>query len=175
MYFYHPRSTYKKKIRGVRRKMDSLIKNIDKYTEAFPEQDGDRYWHLHLPTSQKFIDSYKTPLSVRRKCIQILIERVKHLNDIKPYGIQSKIVAAINLPFLWDSQIIIFFDQNYYKNFFDRNSEDQKWTLLQQNRNIKKELGLIIPETMQVRGYLEELNNEDDCYVGELWFIGELA
>lgn len=80
---------------------------------------------------------------------------------------------AIDLPNLWLSQIIVFFEDDYYKNFFKRNTEYQRWILLSENRNIEREWGLSIPENMKVKGYSEKVIDEDYTYNGELWFIGE--
>ncbi|WBW99490.1 DUF3916 domain-containing protein [Oceanirhabdus sp. W0125-5] len=164
------------KVRGVRRKFDSLEKRILLFTETFPEPDYEYgYWHLHLPTSQAFIDSPKTPVSVRKKCIQLLIDRARFLIDNKPnIDITTRVIIAISLPNLWSSQIIVFFGEEYYRKFFDRNSEYQKWLSLPQKRNIEKEWGLNILEFMKVKGYRQEIIDEDDMYVNELWFIGEL-
>lgn len=31
-----------------------------------------------------------------------------------------------------------------------------------------------MPKNMKVKGYREEIIDEDDIFIGELWFIGEL-
>ncbi|MDZ4910358.1 DUF3916 domain-containing protein, partial [Clostridium perfringens] len=118
--------------------------NLIELTSGFPKIDlGHGYWHLHIPTYQRFIDSYKTPASLRRKCIQLIIDRVEFLIKNK---LQSdapiRVVACINLPSLWDSQIIAFFGDEYYKNFFNRNTDYQKWIPLSKERDICKEWNL---------------------------------
>lgn len=67
-----------------------------------------------------------------------------------------------------------FFGDNYYESFFERNTEYQKWILLSENRRIEREWGLDIPKNMKVKGYREEIIDEDDIFIDELWFIGEL-
>lgn len=178
MYYVYPEKSYKKKIRGQNRKFSSMEKNFEKLTSTFPEPDyyyG--YWHLHLPTSQSFIDSCKTPVSLRRKCIQLIIDRVQYLMNIKPQtDIPIRVVASINLPDIWDSQIIVFYGDDYYKKFFNRNHEYQKWIPLQEKRNILREWQLNNQSLIEVRGYREELYDDEDdtCSIKELWFIGEL-
>lgn len=176
MYYVHPDKSYKKKIRGQHRKFDAMQKRLINFTSIFPEpnyQEG--YWHLHLPTSQAFIDSCKTPASLRRECIQLIIDRVQYLINIKlQINIPIRVVAAINLPSLWDSQIIVFYGDEYYKNFFDRNNEYQKWIPFSIERDIRREWQLKVPSSMNIKGYREEIYDEDYCYIGELWFIGEL-
>ena len=80
MYHIYPDKSYKKKIRGQSRKFKAMENNLIELTSEFPKIDLDHgYWHLHIPTSQRFIDSYKTPASLRRKCIQLIIDRVEFL------------------------------------------------------------------------------------------------
>ncbi len=95
-----------------------MKRRIDNLTENF-SIDNDRYWHMHLPVSQAFIDSPKTPHAIKRDCIQLLIDRVEHLISIRPPSNRNnKVLAAIDLPDLFGSQIIIFYDEEYYKSFF---------------------------------------------------------
>lgn len=176
MYYGYPDRSYNKRIRGQNRKFNTMQKRLMEFTSVFPEPDYQYgYWHLHLPTSQAFIDSCKTPASLRRECIQLMIECVQNLINIKPQiDIPIRVVAAISLPDLWDSQIIVFFGNDYYMSFFDRNSEDQKWIPLSEKRDIIREWNLNIPGLIEIKGYREEIYDEDSCYSGELWFIGEL-
>lgn len=170
------RNSNKKKVRGVKRKCNKMVKYVNGLTEFFPEANLDfGYWHLHLPVAQEFIDSIKTPHPVRRLCIQLLIIRAKHLIDIKPeLDINIRVVACIQLPNLWNSQIIVFFGESYFESFFDRNNECQKWILLDSNRNISKELKVDVPSGLDVKGYREEIIDDDNKSISELWFIGEL-
>ncbi|OGO83074.1 MAG: hypothetical protein A2Y18_06735 [Clostridiales bacterium GWD2_32_19] len=152
-----------------------MIKRITELTNVFPKADLDYgYWHIHLPASQGFIDSYKTPASVRKKCIQTLIDRVKFLIDIKPESdIPIRVVACITLPYLWDSQVIVFFGDDYYRNFFNRNNEFQKWTLLSEVY-ILNDWKVYSPCDLAIKGYKEEIIYEDYKSTSELWFIGDV-
>lgn len=179
MYYRNFSSSDRSKVRGVKRKYKSLKKYLLVDTETFPEPDYDYgYTHFHLPTSQSFIDSSKTPVSVRKQCIQLMIDRIHFLIENKPnLDITTRVVALISLPDLWNSQIIVFFGDEYFSSFFDRNWEYQKWIPLPEKRSIEKEWGLSIPENMKIRGYRQEIIDEDDIddkFINELWAIGEL-
>jgi len=170
------RFSNKKKVRGAKRKCENMIKNINEVTELYPEIDLEYgYWHTHLPVAQAFIDSTKTPSYVRKICMQTLIDRVNHLIKLRPKTAEfSRVVTSIDLPRLWDSQITVFFDEEYFSNFFTRNNDYQRWTELPDSRNIIKEYNLDLPEGLMVRGYLEEITDEDYNAIDEIWFIGEL-
>ncbi|MDP4177371.1 MAG: DUF3916 domain-containing protein [Bacillota bacterium] len=166
----------KKKVRGVKHKCSSMIKSINEFTENFPQMNLNKgYYHSHIPVAQEFIDLSKTPQFVRKICIQTLLSRVKHLIDIKPkLDIKTRVVTCIQLPDLWNSQIIIFYGENYFNSFFERNSEYQKWILLPSNRDVLSKLGIAIPTGLSSRGYREEIIDNDCEYISEIWFIGEL-
>jgi len=68
----------KKKLRGLRRRLNTLEKDVVSITNTMPDPNESSlgYWHLHLPFSQEYIDSIKTPNSIRRKLIQLLIDRL---------------------------------------------------------------------------------------------------
>lgn len=165
-----------KKLRGIKRKVNKMIERIEENTLVFPTEFNNDYWHLHLPIAQEFINSNKTPLKVKRLCMQTLIDRAKHLMDMKPNDQEKyRVVVAIDLPGLWGSQMIVFKGDSYYKNFFNRNNEYQKWLRLSDNRNIETEWQLSVPDDMQISGYKEVINDEDGYhYEGEIWFIGDL-
>jgi hypothetical protein len=166
-----------KKVRGVKRKLNYMIKQIEESTSEFPTHFYNGYWHLHLPVAQDFIDSSKTPKKVKRFCIQTLLNRAEQLIPLKPKDKeQYRVVVAINSPGLWASQIIVFKGDAHFKNFFNRNDEFQKWLPLADTRNIHLEWGLSVPEDLLILGFKEIITEEDDYhYEGEIWFIGELT
>ena len=176
MYYIHPDKSYKKKIRGKTRKFKEMECRLIELTSKFPDIDLEHEcWHLHMPISQRFIDSYKTPISLRRKYIQLIIDRVDFLiNNKGVYDMEVRVVACINLPSLWDSQIIVFWNDDYFKSFFYRNTEYQKWISLSKERDICREWNINLPRNMTVKAYKEEIYDDDLSYEGELWFIGEL-
>jgi len=86
-----------------------------------------------------------------------------------------RVVVAVTLPEMWNSQIIIFNNDQYFKNFFQRNDQYQKWHLLSEERNLFNEWDIKIPSNLNVLGFQEIISDVDDYrYEGELWFIGEL-
>jgi hypothetical protein len=168
---------FNNKVRGLKRKTKSMVDNIHKLTTSFPEQDefDEGYWHMHLPVAKTFIDSNKTPFSVRRLCIITLIEAGMKLSKMKKvHNKQNRVIIAIDLPNLSDSQIIIFFSEEYYNNFFNRDDDYQKWIPLKSAKRFQNLWNIKIPESYQIKGYTEEINEENLLFTNELWFIGEL-
>jgi len=81
--------------------------------------------------------------------MQTLLERAYYLMQMKPNDRKKyRVVVAISLPELWGSQLIIFKGEAYFKNFFNRNNDYQKWLHLSDGRDIQKEWGLLVPNDM---------------------------
>jgi hypothetical protein len=169
----------RKRVRGLGRKTADMVAGIRRGCASFPageEEAGWGFWHLHLPIRQDFIDSKKTPFGVRRLCAQTLIDGAASLSARKPPAVRdSRVLAFINLPGLWYSEIVVFFDEGQYRDFFLRDNEYQSWTELAPSRSIVREWNLALPPGFSVRGYREILRDEEDIYENELWYLGELS
>jgi hypothetical protein len=172
-------SSGKKRIRGQRRKTKDMVADILRACGSFPqgeEEPGWGFWHTHLPVRQDFIDSPKVPFGLRRLCAQTLIDGATLLAAKKASGDKdTRVVAYINLPALWYSEIVVFFGETHYKDFFSRDNAYQTWIELPGKRDIAREWGLRLPSGFSVRGYKEILRNDEDIYENELWYIGELG
>jgi len=168
-----------KRIRGLGRKTGDMVTGIQRGCATFPageEEPGWGFWHFHLPIYQDFIDSRKTPFGVRRLCAQTLIDSVASLVAKKPAAARgSRVIAFINLPGLWYSEVIVFFDEGQFRDFFVRNNEYQTWIELPAARNLAREWNLRLPPGFSVKGYREILVNDGESFENELWYLGELT
>tara|TARA_B100000768_G_scaffold40692_1_gene39573 strand:- start:963 stop:1499 length:537 start_codon:yes stop_codon:yes gene_type:complete len=168
----------KRKVRGQKRKLNRLKQRLNDKSNFFPDDSyvqPDKYYHIHMPCSQGFVDSKNSPSNLRKECIQLLINTAYDLTKTRPDSKkENKIVCAVTLPFIWDSQIIVFFD-NYYDQFFDNiNSYYEGWSKLNSELSIIDSLNLKCPDTFSVQGYSEEINYGNYIHKGQTWFIGEL-
>ncbi|MEW4151596.1 DUF3916 domain-containing protein [Bacillus thuringiensis] len=165
-----------KKIRGMKRKTNTMIKRIEEHTKTFPSTFyNDEYWNMLLPISQAFIASCKTPRKVKRLCIQTLLNQANHLITMKPSDTHTyRVVVLISINNLWDSQIIIFKNEDYFHNFFNRNSEFQKWILLSNEIDFGETWEISVYHSFQTLRFQEIIYDEDECYEKEILFIGEL-
>ncbi|EJQ13180.1 DUF3916 domain-containing protein [Bacillus cereus] len=167
-----------KKLRGMKRRTQTLIKRIEDSTKAFPSTFyNDEYWHMPLPGSQAFIDSSTTPRKVKRLCIQTLLNQANQLMTMKPNDTNTyRVVVMIKIASLWNSQIIIFKNDDYFQNFFNRDNEFQKWIPLSNASDFGHEWKISISNSVQTLHFQEIIKDEDGFYdEGELLFIGELS
>ena len=150
-----------------------MIRDTAVRLQTFPKGNKEGYWKMYLPVSEFFIASTKTPRYVKKAAMQTFINGIVQLIRIRPPELREKtrVVASIDLPDMWFSQFTIFFDETYYNGYFDRNHPDYKWIPLPPERNLLKEWGLTIPNTLTVKGYREEEYNR---WSRDIWFIGEL-
>ncbi|BCB03989.1 DUF3916 domain-containing protein [Bacillus sp. KH172YL63] len=165
----------KTKIRGLKRKINAVISRIHTDTEDFPTTFHQGYWHLPLPVAYDFITSPNTPLKVKKRCVQTLVDRAVHLMETQPNdGNNYRVVVGFDPPSLWGAQIIVFQGDSYYGDFFKRDDEFQKWLPLPSNRNIVEEWALNLPDGWEILSFKETILNDDGSHTErELWFAGE--
>ena len=160
-----------KKQRGQNRKLKALIDNIHLIV-PFEDTDG-RYEHFHVPCGQ-FISSPKTSTKVKTAFCKAWLKKTEEIIKQKPTTLPfCKVVAIIDANDLWESQIVIFYDKNYYESFWTRNTPEQSWTFIENRaksfvgeRNIETKLNEI--------GYLETISEVDFNKKSTLWFYGEI-
>jgi len=164
------------KIRGARRRCSTFARRLAEFTSCFPTAHDERgYWHLHLPIAQSFIDSPRAAQSIRRECVQLLLDAASRLTALRPPSVTARVVAAVSTPLLFDSQLIAFFSADYFASFFLRDGPEQQWSALPASRSLAREWSLALPSGFSERGFHEHIHDEDYEQHGEIWFFGELS
>ena len=157
------------KVRGQKRKLNNLLNNIAKIQPSF-DYIG-KYEHFHVPCGW-WISEPKTSSIVKTEFCKKWLDKTQEIVNSKPQNDKfCKIVADIASPCFWHSQIIIFYDEDYFNNFFNRTDPYQTWTLIE-NKSFIKPRG--IKSKLKENGYIELLDDEDRIYKCEIWFYSEL-
>ena len=165
------KQTKYKKERGQSRKLKALTENTHLFV---PFEDTDiRYEHFHVP-SGPFISSPKTSGKVKTAFCKVWLQKAEEIIKQKPSDLPfCKVVAIIDESDLWESQIVIFYDEKYYGAFWTRNTPEQTWAIIEdptksfiKERNIKTQLNEI--------GYLETISGIDFNKKSVLWLYGEI-
>ena len=161
----------KKKQRGQRRKIKALCDKIDKWV-PFQEQ-AQECEYFHAPCSP-WIESPKTSRKIKTKFMKKWLDKTAEIMKNKPQELPfCKVVAVVDCPNLWSSQIIIFYSEDYYKTFWDRKGQYQSWDYID-----NKEWSLLksrnIESMLTEKGYDETIIDEGATIKSALWFYGEL-
>jgi len=161
----------RKKSRGQKRKLKALLKRINEM-QPF-EYTDERQEHFHVP-SDRFISLHKTSGRIKTAFCRAWLSKTAEIMEQKPDGLPfCKVVACIDERDLWNSTITIFYDEDYYNCFWERNSIEQTWTSVQcksfvQSRNIESNL--------KEKCCFETINDLDIDYhyKTKLWFYGDV-
>ena len=161
----------KKRQRGQTQKLNRLINRIDEFM-PFSEL-SQAYEHFPVPCSNTFINSPKTRGNIKTAFIRKWIQTTEKFIRMKPKQLPfCRIVALICEENLWDSQIIIFYSEKYFQDFWIRNGNEQIWELITPTisftgmRNIKTSL----TETC----YKETIREDGIDNIDKLWFYKEI-
>ena len=101
------------------------------------------------------------------------IAKTEEIINKKPEELPfCKVVAMISRYCMGSSRIIIFYDEHYYKTFWNRNNKYQIWSPIENGRSFALERG--ISTNLTEKGYIAKDIYEDYIYRDELWFYGEL-
>ncbi len=115
-----------KKQRGQRRKLRALRRRIDCFTPF--SADGERYERYLVP-GDPFIGHRRTGSKIKTAFCRRWIAATEYLLVRKPVDAPfCKIVGMVVFPDLWRSEIIAFYDEEYYRSFWKRSDAVQSWT-----------------------------------------------
>ena len=160
---------WNKKVRGQRRKLKTLLRNMEKINADFSFEGEVR--GLHVPSSP-WIEMPKTYGKIKTEFCRKFIVKTEKIIEQKPSDIGfCKVICAITYPELWNSEIMIFRSEEYFKNFWDRNDSYQTWTKIE-GRSFATKRG--IKTDLKEVGYIEDLVEEDYTHRSFIWFYGEL-
>lgn len=160
----------RKKQRGQIAKLKRMCHAIDRFKPFTQTQRI--YEHFHVPGCL-FIEHPKTREHIKNKFCQKWIATTKHFIENKPEDIGfCKVVCLICYPSYWSSQIIIFYDEKYYKDFWNRNSEFQKWEKITNGQSFSKKHCL--HTELKEQGYKETIADNEFYSESEIWVYGEI-
>lgn len=167
---YKKSSMKYKKQRGQRRKIKNLLFNIEQIA-PYIDMDGS-YEHFHVP-SDSFISSSKTCGKIKTTFCKAWLKKTTEIMGQKPKELPfCKVVACIDENYLWESQIIIFYDEEYYNNFWKRNTPDQTWIPISVPKSFSSERKIVT--SLNEKGYFEKINDGETLITSVLWFYGDV-
>ena len=139
--------------------------------------EGRGYFHWKIPVSYALVSGRSARLAIQTRCAQVLIDAAVALAARKPKDLRhTRVVAIINLPDLFASEVCVFFEEAYFEGFAPRDSEDQAWTPM--DDSLARRWGLQLPKGFGETGYRTVTRDtdygSDRVEEGEVWMIGEV-
>lgn len=167
----------KDEIRSLVTKYRSVIEEFLAITAILPQPDSLtdlQFCYLGLPRSVSFLDADYVPTAIRRMCMQTVIDRARYLIDMRPLSKKYiRVAAEINLPRLSGSGIIVFYNNECFRDFFEKGLDNKAIEPLGEHRSIEKEWVVCIPDGFTVVGMQEEIQDAMNVYKRELWYVYE--
>lgn len=151
----------KEKVRGVKRRLRNLDKWADSFEGYFPsEHASERYWNWKLPVLDRLVGPPATSSEIQAHCAQAILRAATHLLEARPKEYSHAVVSAlITHPQMFGSEICIFFDEDYFESFYNRNNEWQTLTPIN-DKDIAKTLSFDVPYPFVQSGYVYRIKDE---------------
>ncbi|KAB2864007.1 MAG: DUF3916 domain-containing protein [Exiguobacterium chiriqhucha] len=156
------------KVRGVRRRLKRLRMYVDEQTHSFPTTFHDGYWHNKIPIDQPFLLSVEENSRIQKAIIEAMVEGSSRLVRLREEE-RFRVVVLIDLPSLWQSELLVFESDARLKAFMDRDNSEQVWTRLPNDHVFRQRLNL--SADIEVHRFHELIQDEDYMRSGEVWLL----
>lgn len=156
------------KVRGVRRRLKRLRLYVGEQTESFPTTFHNGYWHNKIPIDQSFLSSVQENSRIQRAIIEAMMEGASRLVRLREEE-RFRVVVLLDLPTLWQSELLVFESDARLKAFMERETPEQTWTPLPNDHVFLQWLN---PSAdIEVHGFHERIQDEDHMHSGEVWLL----
>jgi hypothetical protein len=153
-----------KKLRNPQRHLRSLRKWADgfaRFDAAFYRDFADKFDHWRIPIHAKLISEKHTTPAIQAEVIQCLVDAAANLHAALPPACRHMPVAAlITYPFLFNSEVTLFIDPDYFRSFkpqdvttSSRKSEFSQIDIEPSHLDILAEFGIALPAGARAGGY----------------------
>lgn len=118
----------KEKVRGAKRRLKALDAWADEFEGYFPsEWSSERYLDYKIPVLDRLVDPPTTNNEWQTQAVRAMFKALKNLNEAKPSEYSKvQIDLVLTWPDLHGSRIIVFFDEAYHHEFYEKDDEWQK-------------------------------------------------
>jgi len=161
------------KARNPERHFRSLQKWANSFEGFYPKNCGEQFWHEKVPVLDRLLNPPRAQPEWQSRGLKLLCTAARHMAEAKPDAAFGKSWVAVlsSYPWMYYSEVIVFFDRAYYESFL-RHSDP----IL--DRRLSENLGVSIPSGMiESGGIVSWPIDDDDETLGEhseeWWVIGE--
>ncbi len=165
----------KEKVRGVKRRLVAIDAWADSFEGYFPsEYKNESYWNYKIPVLDRLVNPPTTSSAIQRHCVLAMFRAMKHLSDAQPDACKDAVITAlIKHPYMFGSELCIFFDREYYQSFYGRNNVHQSVNCISEGVELSNRLNFVVPKILKEKGYIhrftDDLEGEWKQYEEEWW------
>ncbi|UTT41502.1 DUF3916 domain-containing protein [Exiguobacterium aurantiacum] len=141
---------------------------VNEQTHSFPTTFHNGYSHNKIPLDQSFLLSIEENSRIQRSVIEAMMEGSSRLVRLRKEE-RFRVVVLIDLPSLWQSELLVFESDARLKAFMERNTSEQTWTPLPITHVFLQRLNLSPDD--EVYRFHERIQNEDYTHSGEVWLL----
>ncbi len=163
------------KLRGVKRRLRALATWASRFEGWFPpraEWDS-KFSNYKIPVADRLVRPPHTTREIQAACLRQMLRAATHLAAARPAELRDtcRIGVLLTLPDMWDSEVTVFFDRNYYRGFLHNDAAYA-------GRSLCAEFGVEKPAAFIENGALVQTEDELDngrkiIRSSEWWTIGE--
>lgn len=126
----------KQKVRGAERRLRSLERWADSFEGDFPFRAANApYDAIKMPTLDRLVEPPTTKRRYQRHALRSFFKAAHHISAARPDELtDTPIEMVLFWPYLWSSEIVVFYDLQYRESFYnycdewvDRRPIDRNW------------------------------------------------
>lgn len=158
-----------RKERGLKRKLSRLQRNIQENHEDFPKEFHNGYWYAKIPVGQTFLLEIQHNTQIKQAIIHILLDEAKRLVELR-VDERMRVVVLLDFPTLWNSELLVFEDEEGLQTFMRRDSSHQKWIPISHEKTFLNKWDIRSDRDIRVYGF-EEWIFDEEGEGREVWML----
>ncbi|WP_214702032.1 MULTISPECIES: DUF3916 domain-containing protein [unclassified Exiguobacterium] len=135
----------------------------------FPTEFHNGYWNTKIPVEQTFLLDIQHNAQIKQTIIHTLLDQATRLTKQR-VDERMRVVVLLDLPTLWNSELLVFQDEEVLQTFMRRDSSHQKWIPISHEKTFMNKWDICSDQDIRVYGFEEWLFDEED-EGRELWML----
>ncbi|MCC9624811.1 DUF3916 domain-containing protein [Thalassospira sp. MA62] len=137
--------------------------------EDFPTEFHNGYWYAKIPVGQIFLLAIQHNAQIKQAIIHILLDEAKRLAK-RRLDERMRVVVLLDLPTLWNSELLVFQDEEVLQTFMQRDSSYQKWIPIPHEKTSLNKWVIRSDRDIRVYGF-EEWIFDEEGEGREVWML----
>ena len=150
-----------RKVRGLKRKLNRLQHSMQENHRDFPTEFHNGYWNTKIPVGQTFLLAIQHNDQIKQAIIHILLDEAKRLAQLR-VDERMRVVVLLDFPTLWNSELLVFEDEEGLQTFMRRDSSYQKWIPIPNEKTFINQWDIRSDQEIRVYGFEEWVFDEED-------------